>query len=802
MKRLSRFFLTVVALLIVFPLFGRGGTEETGYQPVDGIENWEHSFSIEDNKPGLYNIIIEGKDQAGNKAIGGPFNVRLDPESDKPVARISYPVPEMRIGTSLLVVGTCVDDDEVAKVEIQLDDNEWEPVEGTAFWTKSIDVEDIPDGQHLLRVRGTDLNGLVGMEHSVVFHLDKIKPFNQVSSHNSGVLTTGKIDLKGTVSDANGVASIQYSLDNGESYSSLKYKSSKDKTTADFSIDIDTRDFPDGPLIVWLESQDFTQSVGRAAFLIFIDNTDPQIEILSPLPEEAQNGKTAIMGRIFDEIGMKSLKVLWEKEEKEIPMRPGDPYFRTDLDFSAVKGKKTTVTFLFEDLAGNMVQHKQEILLDKAADLPLVTLFGIDEGSIVTSGDMVYGFLTDDDEAVALHYAFDKEETQKIETKDLFQFFLPALVPGEHSITYWAEDRFGTLGPSTQLRFQSQGDSGEFQFKKILSLDEEKLFRTGMALNRVEQPKLQGIISVSEVLKNGTYNYGRGDTPLKFSKIDEGYSFEVPLENAPYGIFNISVKAEDSWGRVHQDSIYLKMRNDNLRNEKWGLFFSPQEENKQGLIPLKEEGLQGYFHGSSIQSITLEPETSLVRIENTGPFIYLYPQAQGITPPLKVNVTTEEGHVFSSPVFTFSTDSVAPDLQVEIQSREKWVQEESPIAIEAKDGHSLSSIEYSLDHGKGWKTLWTESEGELENDLNWEGSLLFEDQPDGPLLILVRAIDASGNSTEIAKILRKDTTPPKGILISPAAGDSFSGSIHISGLWEEESSIKNLSYTLDGSTLR
>ena len=88
---------SVVAFLIVCSLFSlgfpafAGGSKDVVQGSVEGLENWQTEFDVTGRKPGVYNILVEGSDAAGNTATAGPFNVRIDPETDLPKVSISYP---------------------------------------------------------------------------------------------------------------------------------------------------------------------------------------------------------------------------------------------------------------------------------------------------------------------------------------------------------------------------------------------------------------------------------------------------------------------------------------------------------------------------------------------------------------------------------------------------------------------------------------------------------------------------------------------------------------------------------------
>ncbi|MCK5201069.1 MAG: hypothetical protein KAR21_22100, partial [Spirochaetales bacterium] len=204
-------------------------SEEEQYYQAEGLENWHYDFDISDYPEGKYNIIIKGTDLAGNEYIEGPFNIHIDPASDKPVTNISNPDPGMRVGGNLNIVGTCIDDDSVAKVEVQINENGFIEAEGTEFWSFYLNTDELEDGEYTITARGVDQNGTVGDGYSVNFILDKSKPLNKVISFENGALLNGKVTLEGMVNDKNGIEKLELSTDGGETFTIVSIKSKKNE---------------------------------------------------------------------------------------------------------------------------------------------------------------------------------------------------------------------------------------------------------------------------------------------------------------------------------------------------------------------------------------------------------------------------------------------------------------------------------------------------------------------------------------------------------------------------------------------
>jgi len=74
-----RFLVLFVAFTFFPSVLFAGGGRQIITETADGIEIWQKEFDVSNKKKGTYNIIITGRDAAGNEGISGPFNLKVDP---------------------------------------------------------------------------------------------------------------------------------------------------------------------------------------------------------------------------------------------------------------------------------------------------------------------------------------------------------------------------------------------------------------------------------------------------------------------------------------------------------------------------------------------------------------------------------------------------------------------------------------------------------------------------------------------------------------------------------------------------
>ena len=149
-----------------------GGSKDTIDTPARKLDSWLEKVDISERKPGKYNILITGKDLAGNEGFAGPFNMYVDPNSDLPVTRITNPLQDMRVPGNLNIVGTCIDDDAVDYVELILDGAET-PIraKGKEYWSFYLNTNGLAEGAHVISVYGVDVNGVRGEPFTISWNL-------------------------------------------------------------------------------------------------------------------------------------------------------------------------------------------------------------------------------------------------------------------------------------------------------------------------------------------------------------------------------------------------------------------------------------------------------------------------------------------------------------------------------------------------------------------------------------------------------------------------------------------------------
>ncbi len=705
-----------------------------------GPENsWQEVFDITEHQPGKYNILVEGEDKAGNVTVAGPYNIFIDPKSDLPVTGITNPVNNMRVPGNLNIVGTCVDDDEVTEVWLILDGDEDHPVkaEGKEFWSYFLTTTELFEGPHTIEAYGIDNGnpnayrdekGVVdesrvvpktGNRTKITWQLDRRAPVIEVNNLSMGSLVSGKINLEGRVTDGNGINRLEYSLDGGISFTQTPIREVKyPERNAEgllseftFSVPLDTTKFEDGVATCWFRARDNAGSVGRFAFLFFVDNTPPDIRIITPEESEVCNGVFTVAGVAKDKNGIQSLRWQWGLESGEFELTPGNPYWTKEV--SAIgKTKSEVFTVIGRDTMDNEVVVKRVIPLDPEADKPVVTI-GYPSNGIEVSGEegalFVRGIARDDDGVVSVTYKVDAGEEKTMDCLGVFNAAIDGqLAYGTHTLTAWATDRYGVKGNPTVSTFTAKGPAPSFSAGAIKTGSQSVAFTDGMTVHPESDSVLEivasstsGISAASYKVLWGTKEISEYEKTFDLKGGEKSVTMQVPLngESLPWGIVRIQASCTDIFGR---ESVHTSVINVRDITKTWtenpGVYFTDSTVAEDGIIEAGEgKFVTGYFAGARIASVALVPSQKGVELKNENNLIRIGSAVD--SDEFAVQVTTDSGATYTSRKMKFRAPK--EPLVLELDEREEYNTEIGmPFVFETPDSQLKISGKVSIPQAK------------------------------------------------------------------------------------------------------
>jgi Big-like domain-containing protein len=811
MKQLNRLLIvTLLILLTAGSVFAAGKTEEDAFETVEGTGNWEHTIDVSELEPGKYNILVRARDRAGNEALGGPFNIFVDPESDQPLVSISYPTALQAVGERLYIIGTARDDDAVGRVEVQVDDRRAITAEGTDFWSLFVSMEALDDGPHTITVKAVDINGTEGPAVSIPVELDTTKPVALTESHESGVLVSRKTTIQGSVEDANGVAALY--LIAGDSESTLRLRGGREETPS-FEFQIDPNDLEEGPTVWWLRSVDNTGSIGFTPFLFFVDISPPELEIITPLEEDSVDNQLNFVGRVYDAVGLQSLTYsLSNGEEGEIAVIPGNPYWSLQVDLGPDAGGSLNADFMVEDVAGNSQELKLRYKLDLESDEPIVSLVSPVEGEL-TDGPAIVGHVIDDDGAAAVLYSIDGAEPIRVSSAGSFMVPVGGLAWGAHEVRISAEDLFGRVGPEVRRRFTVGEPLPGIELSSVLIGEENSPYRPGFTLAAGGRATVVG--SVSGDFIPDRIEFRVGATVGRANVGDDG-SFSVPLPRGEVGAaIPIDVWFASVTGRIARTTgffVQLPAVEEGAAAPvisavlRPGLYLGPETGDATSapaempvafdapILLQRGQKLQLLAVGGNPSAAAMEPESAAFEVSTSGSYVVITARADGYVDGAAVSATVGSSSRTSTR-FSLATELDPAEITVPSQAVGAWIASATPFAVAAEDPAGVATVRSRLIlNDRSFEGSWTPAE--LSGEGNYVGSVAMPAE-DGQYSVEVEVSDESGVTGTLLVPVFIDRAEPKLTVLTPAGGESVNGVVSIIGQLTE-STTQSVAVTVGG----
>jgi len=442
----------VAGFFAAFPAHAGGGREIVTHR-AEGTDIWQTNFDVRELNPGTWNIIINATDSAGNVGVSGPFNLRIDPMSGLAGTRIVYPAPGQILRGDVNIVGVTHAPFGVRQIYARINDDDFFPVRGQEFWHINIPAGGLPDGRHRVSAKVSDLDYLEGVVSAIDFVVDTSPPSIAITSHEVGDFISGRVRIRGTVDDPNGIESLFLSRD-GETFFPMSHSGRRRDTAREFSFNINTRQYEDGPIVYFIRAVDRTGYAIVEPFLFFVNNVPPVVEILSPVVGEDSFGLTQITGRVVSLAGLDEFFYEWAGERVDIPLLPGDPFWMVNVPVDG-RGGNFRVTAV--DRTGNVTRQTLQLRDRRSDRAPVIVV----ESPAPASGRMrlyydqpIYGRIAEGffPYAVRLESGWLEATGGLVMAQPGFRID-PHMIPlGRHNLVLRAIDENGLEGPAFSLR--------------------------------------------------------------------------------------------------------------------------------------------------------------------------------------------------------------------------------------------------------------------------------------------------------------------------------------------------------------
>jgi hypothetical protein len=810
------------------------GNKDNVSRTAEDSSGFTDAVDISGRKPGTYNFYLEARDNAGNIMRAGPDNIFIDPRSDLPQATVVNPLPNLRVQGNMNIVGIAVDDDGVDNVQLSIrrgTNGKGEEIfraiaTGSDFWSYFLDTTDSgiwTDGNYTLTAWAVDINGLPGIaegfrprdykKHDVYWVLDRKRPDIAIQSHSIGELVSGRIRLRGTVNDGNGIKAFAYSTDGGEHYTAVRIRFDRRTNEYTWEINLNTTTLENGPAVIWFQAQDGQGTLGTAAHLLFVNNIGPDVDIVYPPPTATVNGLFSISAFASHPVGLKSVRWSADRQSGEFELLPGNQWFSTAVDLRGIRTNDVTVEIRAEDVSGNVTVKRQRYRVDQNADMPTVTLVSPTPGT-AEGGIIVKGTASDDDGVASILYSVNGGTAVEVPSSGYFQFLIPSAPEGSNNLEVWAKDVTGVTGPKVLVRgivvpppvvkpHISLVTTGSGNNAVVSD------FYTGMRITL--QPRVRTVVDYtvnSENIASASIVFGNLPPvtvrPAGSRGAPQKASVQIP-DTLASGFTKIELRLTDRQGREIVFTEYANISNPSVpaSSSQSGLVWVRPNELSDGIMVLgsadeKLMGLDG--SGESFTSATLQgtgSEYLYAEIDRYGR-LSLSALSEGNFGPLAVYLAREDGVAYQSEYFNVVAAYSGPRITIN-QFPDGWLQNSASVSFNVYSENRIASVAYSMDMGVSWTDILTSQEiASLRTPVNANitRNIDISDVEDGSINLQIRAVNEAGLESVSNLTVLKDTKAPQAELVMPIAEARVNGTIRLAFAINEHGSLKTVSYRM------
>ncbi len=267
---------------------------------------------------------------------------------NRPVVTVSSPDNMSHVSETVNITGTATDDDgdqTIEKVEVSVDNEDWQAVENTTEWYFEWDTNETEDGEHSLRFRAEDDMGHSYLEEWVLKVENEVEnsiPEVDLDSPEDGDELSGFVTIAGTATDPDGddtIEKVELSLEGDweEADGTDSWEYGWDTTVfTDREYDIKVRAF-DGE--EYSEEIEITVTVKNTAE----ENQAPTVTITRPKEPGPFSGLFTLLGTAKDPDGTVELVELAIDGGAWLEVSGTDPW-SYEIDTSTLEDGEHTLT--------------------------------------------------------------------------------------------------------------------------------------------------------------------------------------------------------------------------------------------------------------------------------------------------------------------------------------------------------------------------------------------------------------------------------------------------------------------------
>ncbi len=312
-----------------------------------------------------------------------------------------------------------------------------------------------------VQIRAIDGNGRSYASPAVNLVVSENGPIFEMKAPDGFAWVRNSVRLNGTVSDAAGVILLEYSIDNGENWAPIPFRTGSQ--TVNIYSDINVAEREEGLIPIDIRAKNNSGLISYYRTAVCKDVTPPEAKIVVPEAEAVLNGINTIAILTSDNGAL-------EKAEYGSPTsrdgRAGvrrSPIPLTIMPHTIVGDDDLaldqTMSFIITDAAGNETKIEEfDFKVDRESDLPVVQIQLPFENQVITKDFTISGVVLDDDGPCVVAYRIDRGPFKPVSGEPSYSFKidvpLSEMTDNEHTIFMYAIDVNGVRGRTVEQKFR------------------------------------------------------------------------------------------------------------------------------------------------------------------------------------------------------------------------------------------------------------------------------------------------------------------------------------------------------------
>jgi hypothetical protein len=326
-----------------------------------------------------------------------------------------------------------------------------------------IDFSIITDGEYIVEVYAADL---YGMQSEVISRTIKVSTAPPETEIRWPIITRYNqktIMARGFSSDANAIESVTLSMDNGNTYQTVELH-----PDGNWEIALNTAAYVDGIYSALVQTVDRYGITTLSNAMVNIDNTPPELYLTSPVDGQRVGTEMQLMGRVADNITLKSLTYQVISAEnpryrQNLRAETGQTIFDT-INLSSFPRGAYILRIVAVDLADNETLISRKIYYDPRDDNAQIAIFNPLPGELHSGPIHVVGIVTGTFQPTEVRLMMNGTALAQVpvERYGIFRYDIPESMlaeEGEYRITasYNAEGGAVILSPEHTVFYNAYG---------------------------------------------------------------------------------------------------------------------------------------------------------------------------------------------------------------------------------------------------------------------------------------------------------------------------------------------------------